>query len=133
MCVCVCMCCIKTNVPLPNLFTTVYVTPDLLVEDVDLLNLLFAGDNVDHNIITINGKITFHRIGMIVVLTPGRKTSHLVSQQNISEQSIVEIIEYCFATHVFETSHFKNFLDSIVISYGNFHSISINQLRIGRA
>ena len=40
--------------------TTTCVTRDLLVEDIDLLNLslLFTGDNVDHNIITIDCKDT---------------------------------------------------------------------------
>ncbi|KAJ8023883.1 hypothetical protein HOLleu_36450 [Holothuria leucospilota] len=58
------------------------VTPDLLVEDIDRLDLslLFAGDNVDHNIITIDGKGTFHGMGMIAALTPEKQTSYLVSR-----------------------------------------------------
>ena len=53
----------------------VSVTPDLLIEETGVfdLSVLFAGDNVDHNIITLDGKGTFHGMGMIAALTPGRK------------------------------------------------------------
>ena len=48
------------------------VAPDMLGEDIDPSStaLLFVGDNVDHNIITIDGKGTFHGMGMIAALTP---------------------------------------------------------------
>ena len=51
------------------------VAPDLLGEDIDAPGtlLLFAGDNVDHNIRTLDGKGTFHGMGMMAALTPGRK------------------------------------------------------------
>ena len=47
------------------------VEPDVLGGNVDLLGMsvLFA-DNVDHNIITIDGKGTFHGMGIIAALTP---------------------------------------------------------------
>ena len=45
------------------------------------LSLLFTGDTIDHNIITIDGKDTFHGMGMITALTSGKKTSHLVSSK----------------------------------------------------
>ena len=90
------------------------VTPDLLVEDIDESDILvlFSGDNVDHNILTIDGKGTFHGMGMIAALTPGRKTMHLVKRQNITELNIVEmskvdIIEYRFATHTLQNIKFQ--------------------------
>ena len=51
------------------------VAPDMLADDIDVLDmtLLFAGDNVDHNILTIDGKGTFHGMGIIAAITPGRK------------------------------------------------------------
>ncbi len=60
--------------------------PDMLVEDMDLLDigLLFAGDNVDHNILTLDGKGTFHGMGIIAALTPGRKKDRLIPRKNIA-------------------------------------------------
>ena len=42
-------------------------------------SLLFAGDNADHNIITKDGKGTFHGMGMISATTPESK---LVTTKN---------------------------------------------------
>ena len=54
------------------------LAPDVLGGDIDILSqsLLFAGDNVDHNIITLDGKGTFHGMGKIAALTPGKEVSH---------------------------------------------------------
>ena len=48
------------------------VESDVLGGNVDLLGMsvLFAADNVDHNIITIDGKGTFHGMGIIHQLQP---------------------------------------------------------------
>ena len=40
--------------------------------------LLFAADNVDHNLITIDGKGTFHGMGMVAAVTPGTFISRIV-------------------------------------------------------
>lgn len=55
---------------------------DILREDIDVLNqaLLFLANNVDHNILTINGKRMFHRTGMVAALTPGQETAHSIFQ-----------------------------------------------------
>ena len=94
------------------------VTPDLLIEETGVfdLSVLFAGDNVDHNIITLDGKGTFHGMGMIAALTPGRKSSHLVTRQKISELNIVQmskidIKEYGFATNVLRNIKFRDLPD----------------------
>ncbi len=49
--------------------------PDMVVNYMDLLDigLLFAGDNVDHNILTLDGMGTLHGMGIIAALTPRRK------------------------------------------------------------
>ena len=49
--------------------------PDMVVDYMDLLDigLLFAGDNVDHNILTLDGMGTLHGMGITAALTPGRK------------------------------------------------------------
>ena len=56
------------------------VAPDMLGEDIDPSStaLLFVGDNVDHNIITIDGKGTFHGMGMIAALTPKKQSNRII-------------------------------------------------------
>jgi hypothetical protein len=69
------------------------------------------------------------------------KTNHLVSRLNISELSIVEmsktdIIEYHFALRniMFQELPGLQHCDMRAdVVFGNFHSISSNQFRIGRA
>jgi len=65
---------------------------------------MFAADNVDHNILTINGKGTFHGIGMIAATTPGIQCSHVVTRKNVSllnvkEMAQVSIIDYRFSNY----------------------------------
>lgn len=90
------------------------VVPDLLVNDIDLIDMAlhFAGDNVDHNILTINGKGTFHGMGIIAALTPGRKKDHIILRRNvanldISDKSKIAITEHRFAKQVRQTIMFK--------------------------
>lgn len=82
------------------------VGQDVLGGTIDRLDtaLLFAADNVDHNIITLDGKGTFHGMGMVATVTPGRKVSRTVLRRKtayleIVEQSRVDIREYRFAKH----------------------------------
>ena len=91
------------------------VAPDMLADDIDVLDmtLLFAGDNVDHNILTIYGKGTFHGMGIIAAITPGRKKDHIIPRRHITNidsagQSKIPIIEYRFAKHVRQTIAFNN-------------------------
>ena len=46
---------------------------DILGENIDSgdVAILFASDNIDHNILTIDGKGSFHGMGIIAALTPG--------------------------------------------------------------
>ena len=90
------------------------IAPDMLVDDTDLLDmaLLFARDNVDHNILTIDDKGTFHRVGMIAALTPGQKKDHIIPRRNaanldFSVKSKIPLIEYSFAKHVSHTIMFE--------------------------
>ena len=52
--------------------------------------LLFAADNVDHNIVSLDGKGTFHGMGMIAGITPSQKISHTVFRKNISQLQVTE-------------------------------------------
>ena len=63
--------------------------------------LLFAADNVDHNIVSLDGKGPFHGVGMIAAITPGQNVAHKIlrhkmSELNIIDKSQVDIIEYYF-------------------------------------
>ena len=59
------------------------LAPDALGGDMDILgrSLLFTGDNVDHDIITLDGKGTFHGMGMIAAITPGKQVILGIPQQ----------------------------------------------------
>jgi len=92
---------------------------DILGENVDSDDtaILFAGDNVDHNIVTIDGKGTFHGMGMIAALTPGRKTKRIIPRRNVSELKYVEktkidIVDYRFANHASRKIVFKELIKS---------------------
>ena len=52
--------------------------------------LLFAADNADHNIATLDGKNTFHGMGMITTITPSKVVSHIVPRQKIVGLKIVD-------------------------------------------
>ena len=86
----------------------------MIVQDRNVLNfsVLFAGMNVNHNIITLDGKGTFHGMGMVAALTPKRKTTHHVKRKKVSEINVLEIantdiIEYQFATHTLQNVRFE--------------------------
>ena len=90
------------------------VAPDMLGEDIDMADttLLFAADNVDHNVLTIDGKGTFHGMGMIGAMTPGQNTKHIIPRRNtlevsIAEKTKVEIIEHRFASHAHRNINFQ--------------------------
>ena len=81
--------------------------PDLLGSDIDMLHtsLLFAGDNVDHNIITLDGKGTFHGMGMIATITPGKQVSRIIPRKKMADLKLVElteidIVDYRYAKHI---------------------------------
>ena len=66
--------------------------------------MLFAGDNVDHNIISLDGKGTFHGMGMIAAVTPKQNTMRIIPRRSILElnhveKSKIEIVEYRFANY----------------------------------
>ena len=91
------------------------LAPDVLGSDMDVLDhcLLFAGDNVDHNIITLDGKGTFHGMGMIAAITPGKQATHGIPRQKMADLKLVEmtnidIIDYRFAKHVIRNIEFQS-------------------------
>ena len=51
----------------------------------------YAADNVDHQIRTLNGKNTFHGMGIILAATPEVKVIRKVPKQTITMKQILEI------------------------------------------
>ena len=88
--------------------------PGVLGSDINILDtsLLFAGDNVDHNIITLDGKGTFHWMGMIAAITPGKQASQIISRQKIADLKLVErtqidIIDYRYSKQINRNVEFQ--------------------------
>jgi len=55
--------------------------------------LMFAADNVDHNIMTLDGKGTFHGMGMLAAITPRRHLCRTILRRRIEDLKIVELTE----------------------------------------
>ena len=49
----------------------------------------YAADNVDHNVRTLDGKNTFHGMGIIAAFTPKIKTNAQIKKINVSPEDIV--------------------------------------------
>ena len=80
------------------------IAPDIFGTDINSQDsmLLFAADNVDHNLITIDGKGTFHGMGMVATMTPGTFISRIVPRNKTTDLKVVEfakidIMYYRFA------------------------------------
>ena len=75
--------------------------------------LLFAGDNVDHNIMTLDGKGSFHGMGIIATITPGKQTSNSISRHKIKDTDLIEaskidILDYRHAVHTTTNIKFQS-------------------------
>ena len=90
------------------------IAPDIFGTDINPQEsmLLFAADYVDHNLITIDGKGTFHGMGMVATLTPGKFISRIIPRKKTTDLKVVEfakinIIEYRIAKPVSNSVVFK--------------------------
>lgn len=73
-----------------------YTALDLLSDgDIDGPDsaLMFAANNVDHNIMTLDGKDTFHGMGMLAAITSGRQVRRTILRSRIEVLMIVELTE----------------------------------------
>jgi len=78
--------------------------------------LLFAADNVDHNIRTLDGHNTFHGMGMIAAVTPETKLQPSVPRNNVTDSVIksiahVTIKEYRSAKTLLQDIKFEKIED----------------------
>ena len=49
----------------------------------------YAADNVDHNIQTLDGYGTFHGMGMVAILTPGKCVTHVIPRHKVTTNEIL--------------------------------------------
>ena len=61
---------------------------------------LFIADNVDHNLMTLNGENTFHGMGMIAAVKFGNFCEKVVERCKVTKEEIMQITkvpikEYC--------------------------------------
>ena len=68
------------------------------------VSVLFTGDNLDHNILTIDGNGTFHGMGIIAVLAPRKQLDIIVPRKQVAEFHVKEhaaigIVDYRFSNH----------------------------------
>ena len=66
------------------------------------VSVLFTGDKVDNNILTIDEKGTFHGMGIIAVLTPRKQLGievprKQVAELDVKEHAIIGIVDYRFS------------------------------------
>ena len=54
-------------------------------------SIQFVADNVDHNTATLDGRNTFHGMGMIAVVTPGVRRPKQIPRKNVSLQDVQAI------------------------------------------
>ena len=54
-------------------------------EDIKGKSVLFALDNVDHNIQTLDGKGTFHGMGAIASVTPTTKQKYCIQRKLVTD------------------------------------------------
>ena len=77
-----------------------------------ILKIQFAGDNIDQDIFTFDGKGKFHGMGMIAAITPARNTKRIITRRklpelNVSENTRVDMPQYRFANHTCRSVKFK--------------------------
>ncbi len=52
--------------------------------------LQYAADNVDHNSVTLDGKGTFHGMGLICTVTPGTKSANVIARAKTSMSDVTK-------------------------------------------
>ena len=64
--------------------------PNIIGNEEDPLKMvLFAADNVDHNTLTIDGKGTFHGMGIIAAVTPKQNRVETINREELKDLDIV--------------------------------------------
>ena len=66
------------------------VCGDDIIGNVGQSKILLTADNVDHNIISLNGDDTVHGMGLIAAITPGHTILKEIRRKISSECSVIE-------------------------------------------
>ena len=83
-----------------NLLLQCQKEPQCLTNDYTPTQFLqYIADNVDHDIRTIDGKGTFHGMGIIAAVTPGIRKSHIIKRVHVSQEELENVakidIKFC--------------------------------------
>ena len=81
--------------------------------------LQFVADNVDHNVATLDGKGTFHGMGIIAASTPGKKLNKAVKRICVSPEEITDLANISI-------SFFKQSQPPPSINFQKIHQMSIS-------
>ena len=100
------------------------VATDVLADDIAHTALLFAADNVGRNI-TLDGKGTFHGMGMIASITSGRQTSHTVLRRKNMQLNIVGLASVDIKEYRFEIRLKKYKIPALTFLEGIDHKIDV--------
>ena len=78
----------------------------------------YVGDNVDHNIRTLDGNDTFHGMGMIAAVTPGTTHAKLVPRNVVDRRKIstaghIEIVHPCEPRRPFAIRYDKRIIKEV--------------------
>lgn len=85
------------------------------------LALLFAADNVDHNTATLDGKNTFHGMGMIAAYNPSIHKHKCMPRKNTSSLDLVDkckinIIDYRFSQSSLKEVKFQPLIQTLTFN-----------------
>ena len=83
-------------------------TGDIVIDTNEKTCVQFAADNVDHNIVTLDGKGTFHGMGIMAMMSPATPVKYVVPRRNVTPSEILK------AAHI----EIKNFFPECNIHEG---------------
>ena len=102
-------------------------------------HFFFVGDNVDHSILTTDGKGSFHGMGIIAALTPRWKRDSIIPRRDITNldlpmQSKIPLIKYRFVKHMRLTRTSQNWSTGtkLFMSSGSSHWTANKRPQDGR-
>ncbi len=77
----------------------------------------FIGDNVDHNTGTIDGLNTFHGMGIIAAITPGKEQRHTIPRIHTTGEDIIAVGKNDITFYKQSTNKMESMFFSKVVKY----------------
>ena len=79
------------------------LSPLELEEDDKMYSLQYMADNIDHNISNLDGRNTFHAMGMMATITPATKlVSKIKSHTTLSKDELINTAKVNIPQYMFE-------------------------------